>query len=634
MRSFDEWLHDHGLAQYAAAFRANDIDFSIVNQLSEVDLRELGLSLGHRELFFAARADLGTTMPVANEEPLPSGAERRQLTVLFCDLVGSVSLAERLDPEDLRRLIQTYRTRCSAIIKKYDGHVARFVGDGILSYFGWPQGHEDDAERAVRAAIDLVATVKTVSPVHSLSVHIGIATGPVVVGRDEDEPMDARLAVGATPNLAARLQSLACANEIYISATTRRLVAQHFELEDLGKCVLKDIDEPVQIIRVTRVARMPDRFAASHGSLALSPMIGRDEELRLLLARWAVAAEGDGQVLLLGGEAGIGKSRLIHLMRAAFRAGDPLVLHYQCSPYHVHSPLYPVIAELESAIGLQRDDSDDENLDRLETFFAQGGGTSGEFLGVFAALLSLPIGGYLSADLQPHRRKALMFNAWLQFIESRSESRLLLLIFEDAHWIDSATQELLDALVPLLQQRSVLLIVTHRPEYSPPWASLGHVTSHSLNRLTKRQAGEMVQGIGGDRRWPAELLDQIVSNADGVPLFVEELTKAILESGIVRRTDGQYELTGPLLPLAVPATLMDSLTTRLDRFGRIKEVAQIGACIGREFRRALLAMVVGLPSAKLQDALDQLVRAQILFRHGYRRACSGDRSIVELSREF
>ena len=619
MKAFHDWLRELGLERYAPTFRDSDIDFSVVRQLTESDLRELGLSLGHRKLFLAAVANLDGPAAArgAYREELPTGAERRQLTVMFCDLIGSVALSEQLDPEELRALIQRFRATCAAVIERYEGHVARYVGDAILAYFGWPQAHEDDAERAVRTALELIEAVKAVPVVGApLSVHIGIATGTVVVGQEAGEALEARLAVGATPNLAARLQSLAAADEILIAPATRRLLGQRFDLVDIGEQTFKGMHEPVRIFSVSGLTRIDGRFDASHSATALTPLIGRDEELSVLLARWRLATEAEGQLVLLGGEAGIGKSRLAHRLREQLGDAEHTVLYFQCSPYHAGSPLYPVIDQLERAAGLQRDDSVDQKLDRLERLLVQPLKDLRTSAHLFASLLSLPTERYPRLNVPPQALKERTLEALLDFIEALARHRTVLLIVEDAHWIDAATQAFLDLLVPRIQRMAVLMIVTYRPEYMPSWNGLGHVTAHSLNRLTRRQTIEMVVRIGGARDWPPELLDQIVANADGVPLFVEELSKAVLESGIIRIGNSQYELTGPLLPLAVPVTLKDSLTARLDRLGPFKEVAQVGACIGREFGYGLLAAVSNLSEQNLRHAIDELTQAQLIFRRG------------------
>lgn len=617
--SFEDWLREHGLERYAPTFRANDVDFEVIRALSESDLKELGLTLGSRKRFLAAVADLPLELSGKRPElraQTPSGTERRQLTVMFCDLVGSVALAEQLDPEKLRKLVQEYRQTCHTVIARFDGHVARHVGDGLLIYFGWPEAHEDDAERATRAALAVRDAVRTIQAPYPLAVHVGIATGPVVVGQQAGESAESALAIGTTPNLAARLQALAGADQILISAATRRLNGSSFELCNLGRQPLKGIGEPVEVWEVVGDARTASRFEAVRAMTVLTPLIGRDEETGLLMARWRLAAIGEGQVVLLSGEAGVGKSRLIHRLREDLGEGAALAIRWQCSPHHVHSPLYPIVDQLERLIGTRQRDSVQRRLEQLYHLLEPAGERCLRDLPVFAALLSLPLDQTDSRNESPERQKSLTFGALQTWFEARAARRPLLIVCEDAHWIDAATQEFLDALVPQLARLACMLIVSCRPEYAPSWAGLGHVTTHVLNRLTPRQASAMVVRLGGDRFWPPELLEQIVANADGVPLFVEELSRSVLESGIVRPESGHYALAEPLRHLEIPATLKDSLMARLDRLGSAKELAQIGAAIGREFDHALLAAASSWPAPALHDALALLVRAQLIFRIG------------------
>lgn len=458
--------------------------------------------------------------------------------------------------------------------------------------------------------------MKALDAPRTLAVHVGIATGSVVVRRDAEEAAGARLAVGATPNLAARLQGLAAPDEILIAPSTRRLIGNVFDLQERGAHSFKEIDDPVRVCVVMGLARNASRFEATHATDVLTPLVGRDEELDLLAARWRSACDGDGQLVLLCGEAGIGKSRLTHRLREQLGDDGHLLLRYQCSPYHVNSPLFPVVDQLERAADLRGEDTAERKLDKLEAYLHRAGAGMAQVMPLIAALLALPVERYAQAREVPQKQKELTLAALVALVEAFAAQQPVLVLLEDAHWIDAGTQEWLDRLVPRLQDMPCMLLMTFRLEYAAPWLTLGHATTHILNRLTRRQAAEMVFRLGGNRFWPPDVLEQIVANADGVPLFVEELTKSVLESGIVRGHVSHYELTGPLSPLAIPATLQDSLTARLDRLAPIKEVAQIGACIGREFGYALLAAVSDLPEPKLREALAQLVRAQLLFRQG------------------
>ena len=625
MKSFQDWLREVGLERYASVFAENDIDFRVAHNLSEADLKELGLTLGHRRLFFAALAALeapfnvgGTPASNAPQAQATPAGERRQLTVMFCDLVGSTALSEKLDPEELRRLLHEYRTVCGEVIARYEGFVARYVGDGILTYFGWPKAHEEDAERALRAALEIVHAIKGVASTEPLSVRIGIATGPVVVGEQAGVGDQSKLAIGSTPNLAARLQGLAAPDQIVIASSTRRLVGSAFELTDLGEHELKGISEPVRAWRVLGEGRTEGRFEAVHGHAGFTPLVGREEELALLLRRWETAKAGEGQLVLLSGEPGIGKSRITRAVSEAIKEEPHGRLRYQCSPFHTQSALYPVIEQFERAAGLSKEDSADDKLDKIEALLhlALGEEEIGAIAPLFAALLSLPVGRYPPLNYSPQKQKELTLEALVNQVAGLAKRQPILMLFEDVHWVDPTTQEVLDLLVPRIVQLPVLLLIAYRPEYVPRWSGEAHVTALSLNRLNRRLGAELVDRVTGGKTLPAEVLEQIVAKTDGVPLFVEELTKAVLESGLVRLGEHGYELIGPLTALAIPSTLQDSLMARLDRLPEVREVAQIGACIGREFPHDLLSVVSPLPEDTLQAALAQLESAELIFRRG------------------
>ena len=620
MSAIREWLRGWGLCEYADVFDRERIDLAGACALTDADLRELGLPMGPRnKLRVAIDALRAQGTATASEQPkvAPSSAERRQLTVMFCDLVDSTRLSRQLDPEQLRELMQLYQGACSAVIQRYAGHVAQYLGDGLMVYFGWPAAHEDDAERAVRAALEMVQAVKPVAAPQPLQVRIGIATGPVVVGEtgagDASVP---KMAVGETPNLAARLQGLAGANEIVVGTSTHRLLGGTFEYTDLGEHALKGIVEAVRAWRVTGVAHAEGRFEAAHGETGLTPLVGREEEIALLMRRWAQAKHGEGQVVLMRGEPGIGKSRITQVLHSRLEAEPHIRLNYQCSPFQTQSALFPLIAQLERATGFARDDSVERKLDKLEALLAQGSHEPHAAAPLFAHLLSLPADRYPPLGLTPQKQKERTLQALIAQVEGLSRSRPLLMVLEDAHWIDPTTQELFDLLVSRLQDLPVLLLVSFRPEYVPRWSGQPHVSELSLSRLTKRQGAQLVQKVTGGKALPAELLDQIVAKTDGVPLFVEELTKTMLESGLLNDCGDRYELSGPLPPLAIPSTLRDSLMARLDRLAPIREVAQIGACIGREFTHELLVAVAPMAEPALNSALEQLNDAQLVFQRG------------------
>ena len=525
-------------------------------------------------------------------------------------------MGEKLDPEELRSLLHAYRNLCGDVIARYDGFVARYVGDGILTYFGWPTAHEEDAERAVRAALDIAHTVKRASSTEVLSVHIGIATGPVVVGEPAGAGDQSKLAVGSTPNLAARLQGLAAADQIVIAASTRRLIGNAFELTDLGEHDLKGIGEPVHGWRVERALVTESRFDASH-TARLTGFVGREAESMLLLERQRLAWQGEGQIVLISGEAGIGKSRLAVWLAEQVAAEPHTQLRYQCSPYRRDSTLHPFIAQLERAAGIAADEAPERKLDKLEALLAMAALRVGEIAPLFAALLSIAAGSRyppLNLSLAQQRRQTL--SALLDQMEGLARQKPVLMLFEDVHWADATSLEVLDLGMERVRQLPVLLLITLRSEFEPPWKGLSSVTSLALGRLDPGEAETLVERVAGRRKLPAEVMAQIVAKTDGVPLFIEELTKTVRESGILIADGDHYHLDGPLPPLAIPSTLQDSLMARIDRLAPVKEIAQIGAAIGREFTYALLNAVVGRDQASLRAVLAQLEEAELLSRTG------------------
>jgi class 3 adenylate cyclase/predicted ATPase len=618
------WLRDLGLENYVQDFQANDVDAEVLLRLTAEDLVAIGvISVGHRRRLLDAIAVLqertapAAVQPVAMAVPRAADAERRQLTVLFCDLVGSTELAERLDPEDLRDLMRDYQAACADVISRFEGHVAKFLGDGVLAYFGWPKAHEDDAERAVRAGLELVAAVGRLpaGTEARLAARIGIATGQVVVGdligrstADKDS------VIGETPNLAARLQALAEPGEVMISQASRRLVGGLFELDDLGPQHLKGFAEPLAVWRVAGEGRAEGRFEARQTG-GLTPLVGRDEEISLLLRRWQQAVDGEGQVVLLSGEPGIGKSRLVRELRARLEGEPHLRLLYQCSPHHQTSPLHPVIEQLERAATFERDDPPDVRLAKLETLSARGTKKLDEAAPPIAAVLGLPGGDrYDLPELTPQRQKQLTLEVLVEQLEGLSTGKPVLLVYEDVHWIDPTTQELMGLAIERIQRLAVLAIITFRPEFAPPWSGQPQMSALALTRLGRRDGAVLVERVVGAKALPAEVSAQIVGKTDGVPLFVEELTKTVLESGLLRDAGDRYELAGPLPPLAIPSTLHDSLLARLDRSAPVKEIAQIGAAIGREFSHDLLSAVSRLDDPALDDALSDLSTAELIFR--------------------
>ncbi len=624
------WLRGLGLERYEEAFRENEIDAEILPKLTADDLKDIGVTtVGHRRKLLEAIAALAEPALAPQEErgaPAEAApkaraaeAERRQLTVLFCDLVGSTELSARLDPEDMGQLIRSYQDSCTEVVERWGGHVAKYMGDGVLAYFGWPQAHEDEAERAVRAGLALTEAVGKLAmpPCESLAARVGIATGLVMVGELVGEGGAREEAVvGETPNLAARLQALAGPGAVVISQATRRLVGGLFELADLGPQRLKGFAEPLAAFRVVGEGRAEGRFEALHGE-RLTPLVGREHELGILLERWHWAKDGEGQIVLLSGEPGIGKSRLTRSLIERLADEPHTRLRHYCSPYHTNSALFPVIDQMERAAGFQAEDTVDTRLDKLEAVLAQATDGVAAVAPLIASLLSIPTDGrYPPVNLTPEAQKLRTFEALLGQMEGLAGQRPVLMVLEDAHWIDPTSVELFGLVIDRIQRLPVLLLITFRPDFTPPWTGYARPTPLTLSRLGQRQGAQMVERLTGDKPLPPEVLEQILLKTDGVPLFVEELTKTVLESGLLADTGDHYELAGPLPPLAIPTTLHDSLMARLDRLAPVKEVAQIGAVIGREFSHELLAAVSPLPEDKLAEALGQLVASELVFRRG------------------
>jgi class 3 adenylate cyclase/tetratricopeptide (TPR) repeat protein len=626
--AFVEWLEQVGLAQCAQALVANGIDFDVAMGLTEDDLRSIGLNLGDSRRLLQALAKRHHTVaaastgavavvdpPIPNQTPLD---ERRLLSVMFCDIVGYVDLAQRVDPEELKRIIREFRRTCTHMVAQYDGYVAQYLGDGIMVYFGWPGAHEDDVERCVRSALDIVQAVKGVDVEGGLAVHVGIATGPVVVGRSEDGGDEDVLAVGETPNLAARLQGLAAVDQVVIGPTTRRLVGNAFEVTDLGVHPLKGIVQPVQAWRVVGLLRTEARFDAAHGGAALTELVGRAEEVALLKRRWQWARGGEGQVVLLSGEPGIGKSRLTQVLREHVEGEPHMPLRYQCSPFRLNSTLYPIIEHIELSAGFAREDTPEQKLDKLEATLVGSQSERAESAPLFAALLSLPTNRYPPLGLSPRRQKEKTFEVLIDQVDALSRIRPVLIIFEDAHWIDPTSQELLDALVPRLRGLRALMIITSRPQYTPRGCEYPHVTTMVLTGLPQRLSTELVGKVTQGRSLPPQVVDQIVAHADGIPLHIEELTKSVIESGFLHEEDDRYTLAEPLPALAIPTTLNASLNERLGRRAGVRELAQIGACVGREFSHELLATVSPYKGEEFEEELQRLIGTGLVFRRGTR----------------
>jgi class 3 adenylate cyclase/predicted ATPase len=624
MSDIGTWLNRHGLGQHAALFAAHDIDLTKLPTLTDGDLRDLGLSLGHRRRLLGAIGGMKAP-PVGSPEIVPE-AERRQLTVMFCEFVDSADsyggFTAGHDPEDLSETIRVFRDAAAEAITRFQGVVAKFMGNGMLAYFGFPRAHEDDAEQAIRAGLGIVAAVGRLAMPDGtpLRVRVGIATGLVVVGdligRGEAQE---RAVIGETPNLAARLQALAESDAILVAAATRQLAGGLFDYTDLGPHRLKGIAEPVPVWRVTGESHVSNRFDAKR-TAALTGFVGRASETAVMLGTWEQAKTGEGRVLLITGEPGIGKSRLIALLQERIRGEPHIRLRLQCSPHHSGSVLYPVIDQIRRAARIAADDPPETRLDRLDAMLdpALTGDDRDRTLALYAALLSVPAGDRLHPlAMAPERRKELTLKALTDRIVGLSERSPVLWVVEDAHWMDPTTLELLKLGMERTRNARVLIAVTARPEFGAPWQE-GHdqVTTLPLSRLTPAECIALAERATGGKALPDIVLDQILSKTDGIPLFIEELAKTVLESGLLREEADRFMLDGLLPPPAIPTTLHDSLMARLDRLAPVRHIAQTGAALGREFSYEVLEAVVEEDPAALRAALDQLVRAELLFEQG------------------
>ena len=624
------WLRNLGLGRYEALFSKHAIDLDVLPELTEADFEKLGIPLGDRKRLLKAISALhaGTTRAVGSSavakdaqsvHARAGAAERRHLTVMICDLAGSTALTTRLDPEDMRTVMDAYHAACARSVRAYDGFLAEFRGDGILAYFGYPRAHEDDAERTVRAALDIVAAVARLETraVQPLAVRIGIATGLVVVGDPGGESALSEYAVvGDTPNLAARLQALVEPGMVIVAASTRRLLGDLFRLRHLGEHHVKGIAEPVAAWAVEGLSTSESRFEAARVA-GRADLVGRETEMEFLLQRQRLAWKGEAQVVLISGEPGIGKSHLA-VAFAERLSGEPHIrLRFQCSPYHSNSTLRPFIVQLERTARFKTDDTPEQRLDKLEALLDRDPARLQAVAPLFAALLSIPFGDrYRPLALSPTQQRRQMLAALLDQFESNARRQPILLLFEDAHWADATSLELIDLTIERVRQLPVLALFTFRPEFEPPWVGLPSVSSLTLSRLDSKDVERLVTRLTGGRALPAQVMKQIVAKTDGNALFVEELTKAVLESGLLISDGAGYRLKGPLPPLAIPATLQDSLMARLDRLAPVKEIAQIGATIGREFSFSLLRTLAGYDEIALKHALSKLEEAELVFRRG------------------
>ena len=621
MATITDWLASLGLSEYAGRFAENGIDISVLPDLTDQDLKDIGVLLGHRRKMLRAISELAGTSTTALPHaavPEPNqghDAERRQVTVMFSDLVGSTALSARMDPEDLREVISAYQNCVAETVHRFDGFVAKYMGDGVLVYFGYPQAHEDDAERAVRAGLELIAAVTGLKTRASLQTRVGIATGLVVVGDliGSGEAQE-RGIVGETPNLAARLQAIAEPNSVVVAERTRKLLGNLFELEDLEARDLKGLAGLTRSWAVLRRSAIESRFEALRSGA--TPLVGRAEEFELLLRRWQQVKSGEGRVVVLTGEPGIGKSRMTAALQGHLQLDPHARLRQFCSPHHQSTPLHPWIGQFESAAGLTRDDTAEEKLTKLEAVLAQSNAPPEE-IGFIAALLSIPNAArYPLPELSPQKRKENTLTALLAHMERLAARQPVLVVYEDVHWIDPTTLELLTLAIERVQHLPVLLLVTARPEFTPPWPDYAHVTHVALGRIGRVEGTSLIAQVTGGKALPSEVLQQILARTDGIPLFIEELTKAVVESGVLTDAGDRYTVAGPLPALAIPTSLNASLLARLDRLAPVREVAQIGAALGRQFSHALISAVAPMPQPQLDEALAQLLQAELIFRRG------------------
>jgi class 3 adenylate cyclase/predicted ATPase len=643
-------LQRRGRLTYGALKRQFDLDDAYLEDLKNelIEGQRLAVDEGGRVLVWTGGTNVSpTTTPPAPQSaspgppctaqavhppqtatppalPPPLDAERRQLTVLFCDLVDSTVLASQLDPEEWREVVRAYQDTCAKVIARYEGHIAQYLGDGLLVYFGYPRAHEDDAQRAVRAGLGMVEALGQLNTRLEqergvqLAVRLGVHTGLVVVGEVGGGARQEQLALGETPNVAARLQGLAVPNTVVISATTFQLLGGRFACQSLGPRLLKGLPQPTEIYQVLSESTARSRLEAV-GSSGLTPLVGREQEVALLRERWAQVKEGVGQVVLLSGEAGIGKSRLVQVLTEQV-ASEPQawLTPCQCSPYHQHTALYPMIELLERvALRFERAESPEQKLRKLEGFVVQYGLPLAEAVPLFAALLSLPLtADYAPLTLSPEQQKQQTLQALLTITLRIAAQQPVLFVMEDLHWVDPSTLEFLTLLVDQGPTARILTLLTFRPDFSPPWTGRAHLTQVTVHRLPRRQTVEVLRQVAHDKALPPEVVAQIVAKTDGVPLFVEELTKMVLESGLLQERDDHYELSGPLPPLAIPATLHDSLMARLDRLATVKALAQFAATLGREFAYELLQAISPWDDETLQRGLQQLVAAEFLYQQG------------------
>ena len=620
MRDLKAWLQELGLSKFARTFEENEIDFETLPHLTDNMLAQMGLPIGPRAKLLAAISVLPSSSASIAERRLPERvrddsaamqrqAERRQITVMFCDLVDSTYHADRLDPEDFRAVMEAYQKACGAVIERHDGHISQYRGDGIEVYFGWPAAQEDAAERAVRAGLEVVEAVTTLSASEPLSVRIGISTGMVVIGESGfGDPSTPSAAVGGTPHVASRLQSVGPRNSAVISESTSRLLAGRFALEDLGPQTLKGVAEPIRAFRVLHAREDSSRFQAAHAK-SLTPLVGRGAELAFLQQRWSDAKDGEGQAVFISGVPGIGKSRIVYEFETRIEGEPHFSLTFQCLPHCMQSAFFPVIQQIQRLSGLKAEEPDEAKLDKLARLLSLTTNQFENAMPFVADMMSIPIGSrYGSLALTAQQMKAQTLFVLVELLRSLSIKRPIFCLLEDVHWIDPSTQELLDLVVNQIEKAQILLVATHRPEYQQ--RSHGNVSGLTVTRLKPRDAAEMARLALGDRTVPIEAMHRIVDESNSIPLFVEEIARGAIEA------DGHHVINDPRTESStswsVPDSLRDSLAARLDRAPKARNVAQMAAVIGREFSFDMLRHIASLDNAELQAALAHLRQNDII----------------------
>jgi predicted ATPase/class 3 adenylate cyclase len=563
--------------------------------------------------------------PVVAAEPTRSApeAERRQVTVMFCDLVDSTRLSQQLDPEDYRTVVRAYQEAAATVIQPLDGYIAQYLGDGLMVYFGWPQAYEDAAHRAVYAGLAIVNALGPVNDTHleprygvRVAVRIGLHTGMAVIGEMGGGDRHEHLAMGDTPNIASRLQELAAPDTVAISAMTARLLHDAFALEDRGAHRLKGVADAMQVFRVLG-ALEADSEVEEATAPGVPLLVGRDEEIGLLRRRWEQSKDGLGQVMLIRGEAGIGKSALVETLRRQVRRQGYTRVAMRCSPYHRTSALYPVIMHVQRMLQFDRDDTPEAKLDKLQRVMQTYSLPLAEVVPLLAALLSVPLlERYPAPNLAPPQQKQQTLDTLVAWLAEEAERQPVLAVWEDLHWADPTTLEILGLFIDQSPTVPMLHVLTFRPEFVPPWPTHSHMTPLTLNRLERSQVEALIAHLAGGKTLPGEVVQHIIAKTDGVPLFVEELTKMLLESDLLHEEASQYALTGSLSAITIPATLRDSLMARLDRLPTVREVAQLGAVLGREFAYEVLEALTIVEEPALQKGLEQLVEAELLYQRG------------------